>query len=217
MSVAPRRRQRLFGGDQHVERLPWLGHPRHCRWRCCRCACSRRRRSARAGRGHQPGASCHGGPSIDPGQECSRVHAYYIKTGKLRALAVTSATRSEVLPDIPAVAEFVPAMRLASGSASVCPRTRPPRLSTSSIRRSTRASPIPVEGTFRGPCTLLTRSAHPEGVAFALRRPDHCSVGDGCGGKCVAGAIDRDSVSRESSYMPAGCERRAADSGRGQF
>jgi hypothetical protein len=72
-------------------------------------------------------------------------------------------------------------------------------------------------GTFRGPCTFLTRSAHPEGVAFALRRPDHCSVGDGCGGKCVAGAIDRDSVSRESSYMPAGCQRRAADSGRGQF
>jgi hypothetical protein len=118
---------------------------------------------------------------------------------------------------IPAVAEFVPAMRLASGSASVCPRTRPPRLSTSSIRRSTRASPIPVEGTFRGPCTLLTRSAHPEGVAFALRRPDHCSVGDGCGGKCIAGTIDRDPVSRESSYMPAGCQRRAADSGRWQF
>jgi hypothetical protein len=72
-------------------------------------------------------------------------------------------------------------------------------------------------GTFRGPCTLLTHFAQPEGVAFAFRRPDHCSVGDGCGGKCFAGAIDRASVSRESSYMPAGCERRAADSGRGQF
>jgi tripartite-type tricarboxylate transporter receptor subunit TctC len=31
-----------------------------------------------------------------------------IKSGKLRALAVTSATRLDVLPDIPAVAEFVP-------------------------------------------------------------------------------------------------------------
>jgi tripartite-type tricarboxylate transporter receptor subunit TctC len=31
----------------------------------------------------------------------------YIRTGKLRALAVTSATRSDVLPDIPAVGEFV--------------------------------------------------------------------------------------------------------------
>jgi tripartite-type tricarboxylate transporter receptor subunit TctC len=32
----------------------------------------------------------------------------YIRTGKLRALAVTSATRSEALPDIPTVGDFVP-------------------------------------------------------------------------------------------------------------
>jgi tripartite-type tricarboxylate transporter receptor subunit TctC len=32
----------------------------------------------------------------------------YVTTGKLRALAVTTATRSELLPDIPAVGEFVP-------------------------------------------------------------------------------------------------------------
>ena len=32
----------------------------------------------------------------------------YIRTGKLRALAVTTATRVEVLPDIPAMDEFVP-------------------------------------------------------------------------------------------------------------
>jgi tripartite-type tricarboxylate transporter receptor subunit TctC len=32
----------------------------------------------------------------------------FIKAGKLRALAVTGATRADVLPDIPAVAEFVP-------------------------------------------------------------------------------------------------------------
>jgi tripartite-type tricarboxylate transporter receptor subunit TctC len=32
----------------------------------------------------------------------------HIRAGKLRALAVTSATRSEVLPDIPTVGEFVP-------------------------------------------------------------------------------------------------------------
>ena len=32
----------------------------------------------------------------------------YIKAGKVRALAVSTATRSEVLPDIPTVSEFVP-------------------------------------------------------------------------------------------------------------
>jgi tripartite-type tricarboxylate transporter receptor subunit TctC len=32
----------------------------------------------------------------------------YIKAGKLRALAVTTTTRSEQLPDLPTVADFVP-------------------------------------------------------------------------------------------------------------
>jgi tripartite-type tricarboxylate transporter receptor subunit TctC len=32
----------------------------------------------------------------------------YIRAGKLRALAVTTATRSEILPDIPTVSEFLP-------------------------------------------------------------------------------------------------------------
>jgi tripartite-type tricarboxylate transporter receptor subunit TctC len=32
----------------------------------------------------------------------------YVRAGKLRALAVTTAARSEVLPDVPAVGEFVP-------------------------------------------------------------------------------------------------------------
>ena len=32
----------------------------------------------------------------------------YIRAGKLRALAVTTATRSEALPDMPTVGEFVP-------------------------------------------------------------------------------------------------------------
>ena len=32
----------------------------------------------------------------------------YIKAGRLRALALTSATRSDLLPGVPAAAEFVP-------------------------------------------------------------------------------------------------------------
>ena len=35
----------------------------------------------------------------------------HIRAGKLRALAVTTATRSELLPDIPTVGDFVPGLR----------------------------------------------------------------------------------------------------------
>jgi tripartite-type tricarboxylate transporter receptor subunit TctC len=38
----------------------------------------------------------------------------YIRTGKLRALAVTSAARLEVLPDVPTVDEFVPGYEASS-------------------------------------------------------------------------------------------------------
>ena len=50
----------------------------------------------------------------------------YIRAGKLRALAVTSATRSDALPDIPTVAEFVPDTRRTFGTGSVHPRARQP-------------------------------------------------------------------------------------------
>ena len=68
----------------------------------------------------------------------------YIRAGKLRALAVTTATRSEALPDIPTVGEFVPGYEASCvARASARPRTRPPRSSTSSTRRSMPVSPIP--------------------------------------------------------------------------
>jgi len=49
----------------------------------------------------------------------------HIKSGKLRALAVTAAARSEALPEVPTVAEFVPGYE-ASGWNGVCaPRNTP--------------------------------------------------------------------------------------------
>ena len=38
----------------------------------------------------------------------------YIRTGKLRALAVTTGTRSQALPDVPTVGEFVPGYEASS-------------------------------------------------------------------------------------------------------
>ena len=46
----------------------------------------------------------------------------YVRAGKLRALAVTTVTRSEVLPDIPTVADSCRAMSSARGTVSVRPR-----------------------------------------------------------------------------------------------
>ena len=49
----------------------------------------------------------------------------YIRAGKLRALAVTTATRSEALPDIPTVGEFVPGYEASSVFGLGAPRNTP--------------------------------------------------------------------------------------------
>ena len=49
----------------------------------------------------------------------------HIRTGKLRALAVTSATRSDVLPDIPTVGDFVPGYEASNWYGIGAPRNTP--------------------------------------------------------------------------------------------
>jgi tripartite-type tricarboxylate transporter receptor subunit TctC len=49
----------------------------------------------------------------------------YVRAGKLRALAVTTATRSEALPDIPTVAEFVPGYETSASFGVGAPRNTP--------------------------------------------------------------------------------------------
>jgi tripartite-type tricarboxylate transporter receptor subunit TctC len=66
----------------------------------------------------------------------------YIRSGKVRPLAITSATRSEALPECRLSVSLCRATKRVSGSASAPPRPRRPRSSTSSIRRSTRLSTI---------------------------------------------------------------------------
>jgi len=50
----------------------------------------------------------------------------YIKTGKLRALAVTTATRSEALPDLPTIGDFVPGYEESNWWGFGAPRNTPP-------------------------------------------------------------------------------------------
>jgi tripartite-type tricarboxylate transporter receptor subunit TctC len=49
----------------------------------------------------------------------------YIRTGKMRALAVTAAIRSAALPDVPTVQEFVPGYEASSLFGVVAPRNAP--------------------------------------------------------------------------------------------
>jgi tripartite-type tricarboxylate transporter receptor subunit TctC len=49
----------------------------------------------------------------------------FIKAGKLRALAVTSATRSEAFPDLPTVAEFLPGYEATSFEGLAAPKGTP--------------------------------------------------------------------------------------------
>jgi len=50
-----------------------------------------------------------------------------VKAGKLRALGVTTATRSDELPDVPSIGEFVPGYEASQWYGIGAPKTRPPR------------------------------------------------------------------------------------------
>ena len=49
----------------------------------------------------------------------------YIRAGRLRALAVTTATRSDALPDIPTVGEFVPGYEASAWFGVGAPKNTP--------------------------------------------------------------------------------------------
>jgi tripartite-type tricarboxylate transporter receptor subunit TctC len=52
----------------------------------------------------------------------------HIRAGRLRALAVTTATRLEMLPDVPTVAEFVPGFEASSMNGLGAPKRTPPEI-----------------------------------------------------------------------------------------
>src|SRR5450759_87657 len=54
--------------------------------------------------------------------------AEYIKAGKLRGLAVTSAIRSDVLPDLPTVGDFVPGYEASAWYGIGAPKDTPPEI-----------------------------------------------------------------------------------------
>jgi tripartite-type tricarboxylate transporter receptor subunit TctC len=56
--------------------------------------------------------------------------AEHVKSGKLRGLAVTSTVRSEVLPDLPLVADFLPGYEASAWYGLAAPKGTPPEIVT---------------------------------------------------------------------------------------
>jgi tripartite-type tricarboxylate transporter receptor subunit TctC len=52
----------------------------------------------------------------------------YIRAGKLRALAVTTATRSEAVPEVPTLSDFVPGFEASQWFGLGAPRNTPPEI-----------------------------------------------------------------------------------------
>lgn len=52
----------------------------------------------------------------------------HIKAGKLRALAVTTSARSEILPDVPTVSEFLPGFEAGNWFGIAAPKNTPPEI-----------------------------------------------------------------------------------------
>jgi tripartite-type tricarboxylate transporter receptor subunit TctC len=67
----------------------------------------------------------------------------YIRTGKLRSLAVTTLSRSSALPELPTVSEFVPNYEATTWWGIGAPRRTPAEIIDTSTSRSTPGSPIP--------------------------------------------------------------------------
>jgi len=52
----------------------------------------------------------------------------HVRSGKLRALAVTTAARSEALPEIPTLGEFIPGFEASQWVGLVAPKDTPPTI-----------------------------------------------------------------------------------------
>src|SRR5262249_38768149 len=71
----------------------------------------------------------------------------YIRSGQLRALAVTTTQRQDVLPGVPAIDEFLPGYEASGWYGIAAPKDTPPEIVDSSTKRSMLAWPIPERGS----------------------------------------------------------------------
>ena len=92
----------------------------------------------------------------------------YIRTGRLRALAVTTTTRSDALPDLPTVGKFVPGYEAAPSPASAHRGTPPPKSSKAQQGDQCRSCRSQAEGAVcRRRGDVLSRSSADFGKLIA--------------------------------------------------
>ena len=81
----------------------------------------------------------------------------YVRTGKLRALAVTTATRSPALPEVPAIGDFVPGLEASIWQDVGVPRNTPPEIVQKVNREINTALADPKGGPGRNSVPRLSR------------------------------------------------------------
>ncbi len=74
---------------------------------------------------NRPGAASNIATEVQVGFSVVTETLQYLKAGKLRALAVTTAARSDVLPDIPTISEFVPGYEASAWVGIGAPKNTP--------------------------------------------------------------------------------------------
>jgi tripartite-type tricarboxylate transporter receptor subunit TctC len=94
-------------------------------------------------RGAAPALTDLLGGQVQPFLSTTASSLEYIKASKLRALAVTTTTRSEALPDIPSVGDFVPGYDSSDWAGIGALGTCLPKSSTSSTKGQPRGLLIP--------------------------------------------------------------------------
>ena len=96
----------------------------------------------------------------------------HIKAGKLRALAVTTSTRSPELPDVPTVADTVPGYEAVAFFGFGATQERRRRSSSCSTRRSTWRSRIPAcRRSSRTSAAFRFQARPPISASFSPTRP----------------------------------------------
>ena len=75
----------------------------------------------------------------------------HVRSGSLRALAVTTAARTEALPDVPTLSEFIPGFEASQWVGLVAPKETPPAIIE---KLNAEIKAIPDQGAVRGGMVL---------------------------------------------------------------